>query len=335
MKDIWILAGHTGDAVEESAFGLIAEARRIIGDAGGEGTVTAVIMGNPGDEAMDSLKKSSADRIIHIKHELLDRYNGELFARVLYEAVKEKNISCILLAHEEGRSAFPARLAAMMNAALVTRAVDLRFDEQDGWVALRPVSNGYLFDEMIVSTVYIPVVVFLPSVLSVVGISEKSRSTPVEEIVPGIDETGLSTKVTRVIEAEPGDLSIEDADIVVAGGRGAGKGDEFNVIHELAGVLGASVAGTRPVIDSRVLPFERQIGQTGKTVTPELIINCGISGANEYSAGMEKSKKVISINRDSRARIFRFSDLGVVGDLKVIIPLLIERIKQLIKYEAI
>ena len=124
------------------------------------------------------------------------------------------------------------------------------------------------------------------------------------------------------------DLDLEEADIIVAGGRGIGKGEAFDGIHELARAIGGSVGGTRPIIDWGTLPYERQIGQTGKTIMPGLIINCGISGANEYSAGMEKAKSVISINKDSRARIFRFSDLGVIGDLKEIIPLLIERIRE-------
>ena len=328
-KDIWILVDHTGDTVNETAFGLIAEAGHIIRDAGGEGSVTAVIMGLMEYDAVESIKNSSVDRIIHIKHASLERFNGELFAGVFYEATKGHNISCILLSQNESSSDFPARLAAMMDTALVTRAMDFGFDEKGMGVAIRPVSNGYLFDEMTVDAVNPPVVVFLPSVLSTVSNNKKNKETPVEEVVPDIDETLLNTRVVNVIKADSRDLSIEDADIVVAGGRGAGKGDAFDIVHELAREIGASVGGTRPVIDNQLLPFERQIGQTGKTVSPGLIINCGISGANEYSAGMEKSKNVISINKDPRARIFRFSDLGVVGEVNEIIPLLIERIKKL------
>ena len=108
-----------------------------------------------------------------------------------------------------------------------------------------------------------------------------------------------------------------------------GKGPDFEIIHELARIVGGSVGGTRPVIDWQTLPYERQIGQTGKTVAPRLIINCGISGANEYTAGMETSRTVVAINTDPRARIFRFSDLGIIGDVHTLLPLLIERIKEM------
>lgn len=328
-KEIWIIVHHDSDTVDESAFGLIAEARRIISSAGGTGSVTAVLMGTIEDDALTSLKQGGADKIIYIKHDFLDRYHGELFAKVFLEAAEENPVSCIFISQNEGSSDFAPRLAAMMNAPLVTRAMDFRFDEQGRGIVVRPISNGYLFDKVIINPGTIPVISFLPSVLSTICDFEKKGDATLEVIVPDIDESSLKTKVLKVIKADPENLNIEDAEIVVAGGRGSGKDDAFKVIHDLAKVIDGSVGGTRPVIDSQLLPFERQIGQTGKTITPDLIINCGISGANEYSAGMEKSKNVISINKDPRARIFRFSDLSVVGDLKEIIPLLIERIKNM------
>jgi electron transfer flavoprotein alpha subunit len=327
-RDIWILAHHTGDAVAETAFGLIAEARDIVSRSGGNSKVTAVILGVPEDDAFASLKNGGADRIIHLKHNALNHYNGELCARVLFDLANGRSFSCMLLAQNEGRSDLAPRLSVMMNSALITRAVDFSFNEENRGVAIRPVSNGYLFEEVVINTVNPPVISYLPSVLSAVNPYMGQVDTPVEVIIPEIDESTLSTRVINVIKAAPENLSIEDASIVVAGGRGAGKGDDFNIIHELAKEIGASVGGTRPVIDLKLLPFERQIGQTGKIIAPDLIVNCGISGANEYSAGMEKARNVISINKDPRARVFRFSDLGVVGDLKEIIPLLIERIRE-------
>jgi electron transfer flavoprotein alpha subunit len=330
-KNIWVLVDHDRSEIAESAFGLINEARRVISEAGGAGSVTAVLMGTFEDDATASLKHGRADRIIHIKHDSLNRYHGELFAKVFFEVVEKNSVSCILLSQSENTSDFSARLAAMMNAALVTRAMDLRFNEHGKCIAVRPVSNGYLFEKVTINPDLIPVICFLPSVLSAVNDFEQGGDTVVEVIVPEINEDNLKAKVLSIIEAAPEDLAIDEADIIVAAGRGAGKGEDFNKIHDLAKVIGGTVGGTRPVIDLQLLPFERQIGQTGKTVTPGLIINCGISGANEYSAGMEKSKKVISINKDPRARIFRFSDLGVVGDLHEIIPLLIAKIKEMKK----
>ena len=172
-KDIWILARQDSDAIEESTFGLIAEARRIIKDAGETGTVTAVIIGPVYDGALASLKQGDADKIIHIKHDSLDRYHGELFARVFFDTVKENTISCILIAQNEGTSDFSARVAAMINGPLVTKAMDFSFDDRGRGVAVRPVSNGYQFERVIINEGSTPLISFLPSVLSAVGNFEK------------------------------------------------------------------------------------------------------------------------------------------------------------------
>ena len=155
------------------------------------------------------------------------------------------------------------------------------------------------------------------------------KQVEIQSELPDVDLNTLKTRVVKVIEAAPEALDLEEADIIVSGGRGVGKDRAFDMIHELARVLGGSVGGTRPVIDWQTLPFERQIGQTGKTVSPRLIVTCGISGANEFTAGMEEAQRVIAIELDPRARIFRFADLGVVGDVHEILPLLIERLKTL------
>ena len=143
-----------------------------------------------------------------------------------------------------------------------------------------------------------------------------------------VHPNGLQTKLVDIIEAEPETLDLEEADIIIAGGRGVGQGESFDIIRQLATAIGGSIGGTRPVIDWQILPFESQIGQTGKTVTPRLMFNCGISGANEYTAGMEKAQLVIAVNMDPRARIFRFSDLGVIGDVHEILPPLVQRIRE-------
>ncbi len=171
-----------------------------------------------------------------------------------------------------------------------------------------------------------PIVLYLPSVLLDTEPDREESATVIHVPVPGLTEN-LRSRTVQVIEAAPEDLDLEEADIIVAGGRGAGKGESFDIIHQLARVIGGSVAGTRPIIDWGDLPYERQIGQTGKYVSPRLIINCGISGANEYTAGMEKSQQVIAIDLNPRARMFRFADLGVIGDVHEILPLLISRIE--------
>jgi len=319
---------HRERAIEPVTFGLIEEARRIISESFGKGEVTAVALGSGLKQALESLGAYGADRVLYTENEFLNRYDGELFGKAVFRMAKKHSPTYILMAHNPQTQDLSARLAAMMGAELVTRAMDFKINDRGEALAVRPIANGYLFEEVLFNASSGLIVSFLPSVLS----TPESRDTAKVEIriepmdVPPED---LKTKLVKVIQAVPEELDLEEADVIVAGGRGVGRGKVFDMIHELAGALGASVGGTRPVIDWQTLPFERQIGQTGKTVLPRLIITCGISGANEFTAGMEDARLVIAVDKDPRARIFRFADLGVVGDVHEVLPLLIERLEAL------
>jgi electron transfer flavoprotein alpha subunit len=233
----------------------------------------------------------------------------------------------MLMAQTAETSDLGPRVAALLETGLVTCAMDLNLDPSGKYHAVRPKANGYLFEVISIQCKGTPIILFLPSVLPA---PDPDTAREPEILSEGLakEPADLDTRIVKVIEADPGDLDIEEVDIIVSGGRGVGRGEAFRVIHELTEAIGGSVAGTRPVIDWQILPYDRQIGQTGKTVSPRLIINCGISGANEYTAGMETAQLVVAINTDPRARIFRFADLGIIGDVHEVIPLLISRLKE-------
>jgi len=327
MKDIWILVQHREGTIDETTFGLIGEARRIC-ELGGGGTVTAVCLGLGMEAELGTLGAYGADRVLYVEDESFVRYQGELFAKELFRLAEKHKPFCILVAQTAETSDLCSRLAALLQTALVSCAMDLNIDESGKFHAIRPVSNGYLFESIRLECRGAPIISFLPAVLTA---PEPDKARKAEILTETLEEQpgDLETKVIRAIEADPEDLDIEEADIVVSGGRGVGKDEAFDIIHDLARAISGSVGATRPVIDWQTLPYERQIGQTGKTVFPRLIINCGISGANEYTAGMEKSQLVVAINTDPRARIFRFADLGVVGDVHQVLPILIERLKEM------
>jgi electron transfer flavoprotein alpha subunit len=329
-NNIWIYVQHREGVIEGETFGLIAEAQRIISQCDGEGTVTAVALGSGLDTELESLGAYGTDKVLYVDSELLNRYHGELFAKAMFRMVKEYEPSYILMAQCPETADLSPRLAALMGAALVTRAMDFMIDENGKAMAIRPVANGYLFESLTLDCQSAAIICFLSSVLSP---SEPSTMRKMEIVTEPLDEQreALETKVVEVIEADPEELDIEEADIVISGGRGVGKANFFTLMHELARTLGGSVGGTRPIIDWQILPFERQIGQTGKTVVPRLIFACGISGANEFTAGMEKSQLIIAVNTDPRARIFRFADLGVIGDVHEVIPRLVESLRNIME----
>lgn len=325
--DIWVIAQHREGAIQDVSFGLIGEARRIISDIGEDGSVTGIVLGFGLATELNRLGKYGADRVLYVEDESLRHYQGELFANVLVTLVKRETPSCLLTAQTAETSDLCPRVAASLETALVTCAMDLTVDTSRQFYAVRPKANGYLFEHLRLECKDAPIISFLPSV---VPAPDRSMARQPEILTEGLPEelNDLHTRIVKVIEADLMELDLEESDIIVAGGRGVGKDKAFDFIHELGEVIGGSVAGTRPVIDWQTLPYDRQIGQTGKTVCPRLIINCGISGANEYTAGMETAQLVVAINTDPRARIFRFADLGIIGDVHEVIPLLISKLKE-------
>jgi electron transfer flavoprotein alpha subunit len=327
MRDIWIFVQHREGEVGETTFGLAIEARRLLTQLGDTGRVSAVALGPVAESELGGLGGYGVDRVIHADGSHLNRYQGEIFARTLADLIKAEGPACLLMAQSAETEDLSQRVAALMGTALVTRAMDFTMESDGTAKAIRPVANGYLFEDILLRTDPPPIVTFLPSVL-VDPEPDSKKKAKVERLSIDQPPQDLKTRTIEVIEAAPEDLDLEEADIIVAGGRGVGKDEAFDIVHDLARAIGGSVGATRPIIDWGTVPYERQIGQTGKYVAPRLIINCGISGANEYTAGMEKSQKVVAIDLNPRARMFRFADLGVVGDVHTILPLLISRIEE-------
>ena len=323
-KDVWALIQHRQGSLEVSTFGLLAEARRLAGE---EGSVTAVGFGFHLADQAGALGSFGADRMLCVGHESFTRYNGEGFASALFHVLRRWDPDCVLMVHSPESEDLAPRVAALLGTGLATRAMDFGINNKGEAFAVRPIDNGYVFEEIRFETQRPWLATFLPSVLSP---DEPNLTKEVEVVLePAADPAEeAQTHVESLIDADPETLDLEEADIIVSGGRGMGKAESFQIIHELAKALGGSVGGTRPVIDSQILPFERQIGQTGKSVAPRLLFACGISGANEYTTGMEKSQRVVAVNKDARSRIFRFADLGVVGDVQETLSLLVKRLKE-------
>jgi electron transfer flavoprotein alpha subunit len=321
--DVWILVQHRRGRIEEPTFGLLGEAQRLTRD---QGKVVAVALGWELDQDMNILDSRGADKILYLKDECLAHFHGEAQARVLGGLLEREKPLFLLMAHSAETADLAPRLAAALGTGLVTRAMDLKMDAHGKVTAVQPIANGYLFQKLEFESSPPHLVTFLPSVLSSEGVEPKEAENFVVSPQDGFD--ALKTEVKALVQPDPEMLDLEEADIIVSGGRGVGKGESFRVIYDLAKAIGGSVSGTRPVIDWQTLSYERQIGQTGKTVTPRLLVACGISGANEYTVGMEKSQLVIAINTDPKARIFRFADLGVVGDVHEILPLLVSRLRK-------
>ncbi len=325
--DIWIYVNHREDEIEETTFGLSTEARRLLNELDQPGRITGVALGAVSEPVLETLGHYGVERVLHVNADGMERYQGEVFAQALVGVVQQETPACLLMAQTAETEDLAQRVAASCDTALVTRAMDFNLTAEGKALAIRPVANGYLFEDLELDASPAPIVLFLPAVLLDTAPTQETVAA-VSAVPFQIAADDLKTRTVEVIEAAPEDLDLEEADIIVAAGRGIGKGEAFDTIHALAKAIGGSVGATRPIIDWGLLEYERQIGQTGKYVAPRLIINCGISGANEYTAGMEKAQQVIAIDSNPRVRMFRFADLGVVGDVHEILPLLISRIEE-------
>lgn len=321
--DVWFLVQHRQGKIEEPTLGLLGEAQRL---SRNQGKVVAVILGWGLDQEIRVMEARGADKILYVEEEGLSHFHGEAQAVVLAGLVGRENPLYFLMAHSAETADLAPRLAAALGTGLVTRAMDLTMDANGKVAAVRPIANGYLFQEMEFDSPPPYLVTFIPSVLSSEDVQPKKAEVVV--VAPPGGPEALKTRVKEFVPPDLETLDLEEADVIVSGGRGMGKGESFRILHDLAGAIEGTVSGTRPVIDWQMLPYERQIGQTGKTVTPRLLVACGISGANEYTVGMEKSQLVIAINNDPKAGIFRFADLGVVGDVHEVLPLLVRRLRE-------
>ena len=247
---------------------------------------------------------------------------GGLLEDAITDAVAKKAQECgadlVLLAATPIGKLVCARIAARIGAGSVNDAIALACEDGKLQVT-RPVYGGTIQETLQVET-------------KAAVVSVRGASYPAPETVPDIEELSsdaeLRAKVVELI-AEAGEaVNLEDAKVIVTGGRGIGSEENLGLCKELAEVLGGAVGGTRPVIENGWLPRVQQVGQSGKIVAPELYIACGVSGATQHISGMSGSKYIIAINKDEEAPIFSIADLGIVGDVKKILPLMIEEFRK-------
>jgi electron transfer flavoprotein alpha subunit len=237
--------------------------------------------------------------------------------------VFSKQIDTVLFAASVLASDVAAGLAARLDAGLNWDLVDL--EQQDGQlVGKRPALEDSVYVD-VGWTSEPRLALFRPGTFDPV---ESGGQAEVEQISPEFEVFSLRATMLEQAHEESEGPSIEDADVIVAGGRGLGGPENFALVEGLAKALGGAVAATRAVVDAGWYPYAAQVGQTGKTVSPKLYIACGISGAIQHKVGMQGAGVVVAINKDPNAPIFEFSDLGVVGDLHEIVPKLTELVEQ-------
>jgi electron transfer flavoprotein alpha subunit len=312
MAEILVLAEHDGETVKKVTSELLTLARRF-----GE---PSVVWTGPGAEAgKERLAEFGAATVYVAADEDLDNYVVAPKAELLAKLVAEKSPAAVLVASTaEGRE-IAGRLAVKTGSGLITDAVDLG----EGLVAEQSIFGGAIIVQSKVRT-GTPIVAVRPNA---VAPEPAPGQAQVENVTVDISDAAKGAQVTDRVVQERGERpELTEASIVVSGGRGVGGADNFALIEKLADSLGAAVGASRAATDAGWYPHQFQVGQTGKTVSPQLYLAVGISGAIQHRAGMQTSKTIMVVNKDPEAPIFELADFGVVGDLFQVVPQLTEEI---------
>ena len=316
---ILVYALHDGEGnFNNNSLGAISEASRLAGELGGEAGV--VVVGDVPDDAAASLGNYGAAKVHRAK--AVEEGLAQPIVDVMAKVIADDGYSYALFGGGLLGFEIGAGLTARLNAGVTMEVTAVKV--ADGkLIAERPV----LQDSAIVDVGYVGEPGIIIGRLNAFDVNESDGSAEVVDVEVELSEWSTKARMRQRGEQRGADVNIEDADILVGGGRGLGEKDNFKLAEDLAEALGGAVAATRAVVDAGWYPYAAQIGQTGKTVAPKLYLAAGISGAIQHKVGMQNSEAILAVNKDPNAPIFEFCDLGVVGDLHKILPKLTEAVK--------
>ncbi|QPA30297.1 electron transfer flavoprotein subunit alpha/FixB family protein [Thermaerobacillus caldiproteolyticus] len=319
-RKVITLAEIRDGSLRNVSFEAIAAAKTIA--QGGE--VVAVLLGESAQSYANELIYYGADRVVTVENEKLNHYTSDGYGQALMAVIDSEKPEGIVFGHTALGKDLAPKLATKLNSGLVSDVVAV--EEAGGnLVFTRPIYSGKAFEKKIVTDGVIFVTV-RPNNIPVLE-RDEARSGNVTNLSANIKD--LRTIVKEVVRKTAEGVDLSEAKVIVAGGRGVKSADGFKPLQELAEVLGGAVGASRGACDAGYCDYSLQIGQTGKVVTPDLYIACGISGAIQHLAGMSNSKVIVAINKDPEANIFKVADYGIVGDLFEVVPLLTEEFKKL------
>jgi electron transfer flavoprotein alpha subunit len=308
---------HHDNQLQKGPLGVLSKAASLGGDVAG------VVIGSGVREIADEAGKFGAARVYVADDAQLEAPLPQPRVDVIAQLVRDKGIATVFFANSVLAADVAAALAARLGAGLNWDLVDVRSDE-GALVGTRPALQDSVYVD--VGWAGEPRLALFRS--GAFDAAATGGSAEIEEVPVQLEEFSTTARMVEQAHEESEGPSIEDADVVVAGGRGLGGPENFTLVEELAKALGGAVGATRAVVDAGWYPYSTQVGQTGKTVSPKLYIACGISGAIQHKVGMQSSGVIVAINKDPNAPIFEYSDLGVVGDVHQIVPKLTELVKQ-------
>ena len=321
---VMIVAGMAEGGLTSITAELVGIGRKLADDLGQP--LSAVLLGQNVGAAAQELAGLGADRVLVADDPALAEYQGDAYLGVLEPVVRERGAEIVLLGHTLDMRELAARLAFRLETGLTTDCTGLRI--QDGLLVMtKPVYGGSAIAEFVVDESRPQMATVRPR--SFEPVAQAGRQAEIEQVAVNLDGAVRTKIVDTVKEVTTSGPRLKDAKTVVSGGRGLGGPENWHYVEELAGLLGAAVGATRAVTDAGWVPASLQVGLTGATITPDLYITVGISGAVQHIAGCSGARNIVAINKDPDANIFKHARFGAVGDYKQIVPAFTEKVREL------
>lgn len=328
-KELWVFIETDSEGKAKNAgLELLNPGARLAKALGGK--LVGVVIGCNTDAAVKSAAAYGAEKVIVVDGEEYKQYTTDAYATAFSTLIEKYKPEAILVgATVNGRDLGP-RVSSRVNTGLTADCTSLDYDAESGNIAwTRPAFGGNLMATIMCPDHRPQIGTVRPGVFKKAEADETRTAEIVKEDIH-VPADQIRTKILEVIKETAGDLvNLEEAEVIVSGGRGLGGPEKFAMLKELADALGGVVGASRAAVDADWIPHAHQVGQTGKTVGPKLYIACGISGAIQHLAGMSGSKVIVAINKDPDAPIFNVADYSIVGDLNVVVPALTAEIKKL------
>ena len=324
-KGVWVFAEQREGKLQKVTLELLGKGKELASNLGVE--FTAILLGSQIGDLAKKLVAYGADKVIVADNSLLKNYTTDAYTKVICELAKERKPEIILVgATFIGRDLGP-RVSSRLATGLTADCTGLDIDpDTKNLLMTRPAFGGNLMATIVCGDHRPQMSTVRPGVFEKL-VKDKERTGEIENVTVTLKDSDIRTKIIEIVKSTKELVDIGEANILVAGGRGIGNKEGFDLLKDLASVLGGAVAGSRAAVDNGWVDKAFQVGQTGKTVRPTLYFACGISGAIQHLAGMQDSDFIIAINKDDTAPMMKAADLAVVGDYEKILPEIIAKIK--------
>lgn len=326
-QGVWVFIEQRAGKIDNVALELLCEGRKLADDLKVE--LAGILIGDGVSHLAKDCFAYGAEKVYLVEGPVFEHYRTDSYTTAIVELIKQYKPEIILFGATNNGRDFAARIAVRANTGLTADCTELSIDPETRLLMqTRPAFGGNVMATILCANHRPQMATVRPKVMAMEE-PNYSRTGEIIRYESPIKEEDILTKILEISLNNTSNVNLQDAEIIVSGGRGIGCADNYKMIEELAKELGGVAGASRAAVDAGWVPHYRQVGQTGKTVAPKLYIACGISGAIQHLAGMQSSEIIIAVNNDPEAPIFKVATYGIVGDIHKIVPLMIQKIKEI------